>query len=1063
MALPFLTVDLSLSWLIDEASPKTIQRGQSYYRQNRVRELRFYDHKISGTVLGTDSYHITIDTENETAQCECPAEYPCKHLIAAVYAISAKKRLQRQSRGYQAKPSGLETSTSETAVHDLIVVIDSNTHCKFMGRDSSTGSILPIKSNYETLKLPDGKTIQPVNFDFRKFNLYFGCNHEFILNNLKLRTLPRFYSDGITMKFRGYISIRCRLQKYERNNNLLVETFYLEFFYVHPETGNEIILDTTNSSIFDLQTGILIRIKKSLAETEMKSPPQANGSYHDYYILQSSNMTQVYFLNFQRGMSRFSEEDLVGFQNELKKAGVENLKQYLPRLYKHGPVVLFFIYPEEGKNLKIRGRWEFLYAYDNSYTEIPEKFEKAVKGKNLDRRFARFDIVKKRINNRKEIEKSYNGNLAKINLKNETRIIYSLLTTDYFKGTKTPVAISGSKAMEFVSKDAAELTKRGVKIQVHKSLARIISGAPAKVKFRITGSSSGVRWFDGELESTGLSLNEIRRALKAYRKKEDFVKMGNGEWVSLDMIGIKGLMQSIERLGVKINVDGKAKSMTRGEVVALSLEKTLDERSDLAVAELKEKILALPEQRKKFPADLDSSFQGTLRDYQKEGIFFLESLYETGIGGILADDMGLGKTIQGLGFLDRLAGKKNNLGKPMLALIAGPLASISVWKKEAERFFPNLRVTLWHGSGRLKTEFPRDGIILTTYGTLQRDYESWNNRHFDVAILDEAQNLKNYASMSSHAVRSTSVSVYFCLTGTPLENHLMDLWSLFDICFPGYLGNRKSFANYSDDLPPDFLRRKITPFVLRRTKSDVLKELPQITETMVPIAMTNSQKSFYEEARKLAFAELAAAGKDYLMVMLPHLMRLRRIACHPQAGNPDEADILESGKFQYLRDTLPELIETSSGILIFSQFTDILKICGRLIKDLGFDYFYLDGKTPLMKRNNMVQQFQEGEKPCFLISLKAGGTAITLHRADTVIHLDPWWNPAVERQATDRAHRIGQKQKVFVYKLYSQNSIEEKVLELQNLKKEMFNALFGEKMLATGKISRDQLRKLIDD
>ncbi|MBE7412291.1 MAG: DEAD/DEAH box helicase [Leptospiraceae bacterium] len=488
----------------------------------------------------------------------------------------------------------------------------------------------------------------------------------------------------------------------------------------------------------------------------------------------------------------------------------------------------------------------------------------------------------------------------------------------------------------------------------------------------------------------------------------------------------------------------------------------METRTDSAIKNLSKKIKNLPYKRKLKNKNFQSGFLGELRNYQKEGVLFLESLFEIGLGGILADDMGLGKTIQCLTFLDRILSQK----KAKLILIVGPLASISVWKKESEKFFKELNLILWHGSDRKKNPLPNKGIILTTYGTLSRDFDDWKDHYtFDITILDEAQNLKNYRSITSHATREIKSRSYYCLTGTPLENNLMDLWSLFDLIFPGYLGKKDAFKKiYSDSNTNShlLLKEKIEPFLLRRTKENVLTELPSKTEILVPVAMTETQKKFYEEARKQAIIELANAGRDYLIKLLPHLMRLRRIACHPEIGNPLKTNPLQSGKFQHIQDVIEEVVGSSSGILIFSQFTDILKICGKLLEKLGHDYYYLDGSTKIKDREQFVREFQEGQKHIFLISLKAGGTALTLHRADTVMHLDPWWNPAIERQASDRAHRIGQKKKVFVYKLYSEDSIEEKVLELQRKKKDIFDSIFEGNFTTSSQITRQELQELLE-
>ena len=328
--------------------------------------------------------------------------------------------------------------------------------------------------------------------------------------------------------------------------------------------------------------------------------------------------------------------------------------------------------------------------------------------------------------------------------------------------------------------------------------------------------------------------------------------------------------------------------------------------------------------------------------------------------------------------------------------------------------------------------------------------------------MDEAQNVRNARTAVARALHQMHARSVFCLTGTPLENHLVDFWALMDLSVPGLLGTRQSFLRRFDSNPDRIalLRKLTSPFLLRRTKDRVIKELPRKTEIESFLPMERRQAIIYESVREEAVERLKEAGKEYLMRMLPYLMRLRRIACHPDTGNTD-CDPLDSGKFGYLKELLMEIESGDSAALIFRQFTDVLDIAGKLLDSLGFPFFRIDGSTSRPQREKQVHLFQSGERSFFLISLKAGGTALTLHRADRVIHLDPWWNPAAQSQATDRAHRIGQTRNLFVYRLYSKDTVEERVLELQTKKKALFNSLFTEESSAASTISREELIRML--
>ncbi|MDH4262773.1 MAG: DEAD/DEAH box helicase [Spirochaetia bacterium] len=1073
----------SLSWLMHEADSRTTARGFSYYSQNRVSLIKEQNGIFFAKVSGSYNYNVKIDSDKKQALCDCPAYFPCKHIIALVFFLSEveeKKNVNQKNLSQNISIKNIKNNIAKfpenasvkkkKKVSEEFIFQAIDDHC-FAARKYNPETKIISEINFtDRLVLVDGSYVEYyylinfVNMSHRP--IYFNeIVHSRFFGNIHF-----FTKENIPMQFKGVLPVFQKLVKIKNadaNEEIKIQktnppklqgdSYRIENYYFDPVQKKEVLYPAAAGIDYFSRE----HLNKLVFENNSSKPKNSNLPLDvNFYITGFDDFTYEIYRFSKGGLKVISDLEIIERKNLMTAAKVKNILKLAPKEFDKGPVFSLSIYPDEKGQFKVKCRAEFIYSVDEKYFDT-KLLAKTISSESSTKYIARFPARALNSSQPFKYQKDVHGNIAKRNTKQERQIFRNFDQSPIPFHKKEYILMPG-EISNFIEKEVPSLQEAGAKIHIHKNLMRLMKNKNNnKAVFKINKKTNDINWFDGHLSIEGMGLRELRLALKAYRKKEDYFLLSDGSWVSLDSIGIAKLAESFENLGVHISADGEIKKVNRGQMLAIEFE--MDMRTDAAIENLSKKIQALPQKRKNATGFFQTSFKGELRDYQREGVLFLESLYEIGIGGVLADDMGLGKTIQGLTFIERLTRQKNSL----LTLIVGPLASVSIWKKEAQKYFPDLNVTIWHGTDRKKSEFPKQGIVLTTYGTLSRDYADWKeNHHFDLAILDEAQNLKNFRTLSSHAVRQTNTELYFCLTGTPLENSLNDLWSLFDICFPGYLGTQKSFSkNYSDPHQEShkILRKKIEPFVMRRTKGEVLKELPPLTETWVPVAMAEKQKVFYEEARKQALMELANAGKNYLMVMLPHLMKLRRIACHPEAGNSETTNPLLSGKFIHLKDILNELKSSSSGILIFSQFTDILKICGKLLQDLDYDYHYLDGSTPLKKRDKMVTEFQNGEKSFFLISLKAGGTALTLHRADTVIHLDPWWNPAVERQASDRVHRIGQTQKVFVYKLYSENSIEEKVIELQSIKKEIFENIFGDSMKNSEKITRDQIKKLLEE
>jgi superfamily II DNA or RNA helicase len=453
---------------------------------------------------------------------------------------------------------------------------------------------------------------------------------------------------------------------------------------------------------------------------------------------------------------------------------------------------------------------------------------------------------------------------------------------------------------------------------------------------------------------------------------------------------------------------------------------------------------------------IPKGLQAELRPYQHSGLNWLQFLREYRFAGILADDMGLGKTVQTLAHLlvEKNAGR---LDKP--ALVVAPTSLMGNWRREAEHFAPELRVTVLHGNDRHVhfADMANCDLLLTTYPLLSRDSEQLQAQRYHSVILDEAQAIKNSRTKMAQLVRQLHCDHRLCLTGTPLENHLGELWSLFDFLMPGFLGDSRTFKNHyrtpieihGDIERQHNLSQRVQPFLLRREKDDVASELPPKTEIQQTVELQGKQAELYESIRLSMDQRVREAIKNQGLArshitILDALLKLRQVCCDPRLLKLDRAkNVTQSAKLELLMDLLPEQLEEGRRIILFSQFTSMLSLIEDELHKHGIEYSKLTGQT--RKRDEAIQRFREGDVNLFLISLKAGGTGLNLTEADTVILYDPWWNPAVESQAIDRAHRIGQDKPVFIYRLMVSGSVEEKMLAMQDKKRALAKGIYAVK------------------
>lgn len=631
------------------------------------------------------------------------------------------------------------------------------------------------------------------------------------------------------------------------------------------------------------------------------------------------------------------------------------------------------------------------------------------------------------------------------NIEKEEEAIYRLYTYN-FEQYKDKYIFRGNDAQlyDFLTKEIDRLKNIGDVYYTDKFKEKKIYNS-SSIKVGLGEKVGHYLEFDFKIDD--ISKREYKNIAKAFKNNQRFYKLGNGSFVNLEDDETKEIFKLMEVLGFTSSQEG----MKIHESKVLYINNILTEKK-LQYIEGVEKTKEIADRFKniekieyKVPIDL----KATLRDYQIEGLKWFTTLDCYGFGGILADEMGLGKTLQTISFL---LSKKDSK-----SIVITPTSLIHNWKSEFEKFAPTLKIGLVHGTKKEREKIINNidehNVLLTTYGTLRNDLEVYEKIEFDYCVIDEAQNIKNPVAMSTDAVKSINSKMKFALTGTPIENNLNELWSIFDFIMPGYLYNITKFNAIfiKNEGNMNHLKQLIKPFILRRTKKQVIKELPDKIEKKFLVELNKDQRKLYgvyvNEVQEKLKEKSAVEDK---ITILSYLTRLRQLCLDPSVVSNEYKG--KSAKIEACLELIDNYIEENNKILVFSQFTTVLKNIGEKLEKNNIKYSYLDGQTKALERINLVNEFNESkDKKVFLISLKAGGTGLNLTSASTVIHFDPWWNPSVENQASDRAHRLGQKKVVEVIKLIAKGTIEEKIINLQEQKKELIDDIIdGE--LSNGKV-----------
>ena len=583
--------------------------------------------------------------------------------------------------------------------------------------------------------------------------------------------------------------------------------------------------------------------------------------------------------------------------------------------------------------------------------------------------------------------------------------------------------------------------------------------------------SSGLLELD--ITTEDVPRDELLDILNGYRTKKKYYRLKDGSFVNLEDSSLEMLMELMETAHVKPKEFVKGK-MHLPMYRTLYLDKMLEENESVYSS----RDSHFRDVVKGFKTVKDADFEEPeslsriMRKYQKNGYKWLRTLEAWQFGGILADDMGLGKTLQVIAVL--LAAKQE--GKSETSLVVAPASLLFNWGEEFERFAPGLCISLITGSQeerRKKIEDYREAdVLVTSYDLLKRDIVHYEDKEFTYEIIDEAQYIKNHTTAAAKAVKIIKSKFRYALTGTPIENRLSELWSIFDYLMPGFLYGYDVFkkemespiVKNGDERAMARLQKMVSPFILRRLKEDVLKDLPEKLEECRYVRFGAAQQKLYDAQVLHMREEIARQNPDEFnknkVRILAELMRLRQICCDPSLCFENYRG--EAAKVEACLQLMLSAIDGGHRMLVFSQFTSMLEILQQKLDAEGIGYYTITGSTPKKKRLELVKEFNEGDVKVFLISLKAGGVGLNLTGADVVIHYDPWWNQAVQNQATDRAHRIGQTKKVTVYKLIARHTIEEKIQKLQETKRDLADQIMGKEAGQLGSLSRDELMELLE-
>ncbi len=1087
--------------LLLEAGNNVTNRGKKYFEQDRVKIKRVEyrndnNFKITVLVEGTFLYKVIITKVDGklSYSCDCPTatscDCLCKHIIATLFDIYIN------AENYTKFVNPTDTSLSDNLENKKLYENNNNiltkpveiknniiSYYEKLEFDKSNKKDLRLIPYIEILGLRGG--IFSVSFKIGRKRLYvikdiyeFGSS---VTGKLKIKYGKELEVDYNTDDFesssKSLVNFVCtktiEYHEYSRlnnSNNISSNKFYKnkislvsgaldEFFDIVKNRNIEIEGYDDFSSITFVEEDPKFNFEVEESENEVILRLL---SKDDYYIYKGQKYNYVLYRNrMYRCSYEFSKNILFVLEQLQKKKSYDII---IP--IKEATNFCEYVIPNLEKNSNVKIEKAFLSKHKAESLLVKLYLDIDKQGRIVaDVKFCYHNIEFNPFSNEE------NG-VANRNIIQEQKA-KELLNNNNFK-----LDIKNEKLYIQSEEDIYDFLASGINNIIERFEVLATDRFKSKTIIKQKSVTMGLRikndLLEIDLENLDFDEKELANIIKSYRLKKRFYRLKDGSFVNIDASGFDTLVNITDAIGIS-DKDVVKRQMIVPKYRAVYLDeviKTSDDINAIKDTKFKEVVRNIT-----YAKDLDfklpKCLESILREYQKVGYNWLMTLDSLGFGGILADDMGLGKTIQVIAILQKAKEQKQGT-----SIVVCPSSLYINWEKEINRFAPNLKVQAISGSALKRAELIKDinkyDVVITSYDLLKRDIEEYKDFDFRYIIADEAQYIKNNNTKNAKALKKLKGKTCFALTGTPMENALSELWSIFDFCMPGYL---YSYSKFRDNIESKIIKEQdtesmnklnklVAPFILRRTKKEVLKELPEKTETKMYNVMGEKQEKVYRaylaEARKEITDEIDTNGlQNSKMKVLAMITRLRQICCHPSLflENYDG----ESSKLEQCIQLVEEACSSNHKILIFSQFTSMFSLLKNELKKKNIRYYELTGKTKADTRVELVDNFNKDESiKVFLISLKAGGTGLNLIGADVVIHFDPWWNLSVQNQATDRAYRIGQKNNVQVFSLITENSIEEKVAKLQEEKQKLYDNVIKSGETFISKMSKEEILDLFE-
>lgn len=1056
-----------LNSILQNTKGEYFLRGLSYYNSGLVNDIEIHDNGerviINSLVEGSEIYSPYISLEKTTTGiaidyfCDCPFysknEQICKHIVAtAIYGVNRFDEIIFYNEG-----------NSKETNYLLNILID------------NTNEIEKQKINIEY-------TLEFVNSRYTSFaaqlSLKMGIDKLYIVKNLS--NFLNAIENECTLEFGKNFIFNPHLQEFKDEDKPIIE--YL--LHMHSADSVERPAGYNYRNYNDLFSGKFMyltnRMLKNLLQYFKNKPFNIifnNNNYNNVFaefdelpfkliLDEKDDNIQVGLKNTDNSIALTYNQDFIFSKNKVYVLDGKSMQyKVFSMLSSIGSVSfsgedkakLLSIIPRISRNkaFKIDEKLNSKFKEEKLNTKVYiDKYKKGIK-LNVD-----FEYADKKINPFLEKEKDE----FLIRDHDKERKILNIIMQSGFAKKDDYVYIEEDSKLYMFFKNTLPILKGLAEIFYTDAVKGIYREKRLNVKTSIKSNSLGLINLNFEMDD--IDIKEIAGILKTIKEKKNYHRLKSGEIISLED---KSTNEVLKLLGDIEDKEIKDNTIELEKYRAISLFNKIDDTINIENRYIIDNLIKSIKESRYQEIEVPTELQKILRDYQVIGYKWLKILANLELGGILADDMGLGKTLQAIALLssEKINGK---------SIIVAPSSLVFNWQKEFEKFAPDIKTLVVQGGKKKREdligELENYDVIITSYPLIRRDIEFYENYNFNICILDEAQHIKNPESLNAVSVKKIKSRVKFALTGTPMENNLLELWSIFDFILPGLLYSKHRFIEKydrpitkdEDKYILDDLKKTISPFILRRKKSDVLTELPEKIETKLICEMTKKQRDIYntylirakEDVNRIINKGEFETSKIQVLKLLT---RLRQICCHPSMFLEEYQG--DSGKLEQLKELLEELIEGNHRVLIFSQFTTLLDLVKKMLNKNKIKFLYLDGSTDVDKRQLTVDEFNEGKTDVFLLSLKAGGTGLNLTTADTVIHLDPWWNPAVEEQASDRVHRIGQKNVVQVFKLITKDTIEEKIYELQNKKRELIDSVIQEGEVFISSLSEKEILEIL--